>query len=134
MTSHDSEIGGLAIEKNWITPEQFNECREAQDAAAKLGVQGRLLDIMVQRGVLSQEQANKLERAATGQTHKIEGYHLLTKLGAGGMGAVYKARQEGMNREVAVKILPPKFASNQTFLDRFYREAQSMAKLQHPNI
>ncbi len=134
MTSHDSEIGSLAIEKNWITPEQLNECREAQDAAAKLGVQGRLLDIMVQRGVLSQDQANKLERAAAGQSHKIEGYHLLTKIGAGGMGAVYKARQEGMNREVALKILPPKFASNQTFLDRFYREAQSMAKLQHPNI
>ena len=52
----------------------------------------------------------------------------------GGMGAVYKAYQDSLERRVAVKILPPKFSAEQGFSDRFKVEARAMAKLNHTNI
>jgi serine/threonine protein kinase len=52
----------------------------------------------------------------------------------GGMGAVYKAYQESLDRWVAVKILPPKFGEEKEFVERFKSEARTMAKLNHTNI
>ena len=65
---------------------------------------------------------------------RIGGFEVLEKLGQGGMGAVFKARQISMDRIVALKILPPKLAANGEYIQRFIREAQSAAKLNHPNI
>lgn len=59
---------------------------------------------------------------------------LIELLGRGGMGAVYKARQATLNRLVAVKILPPEIGRKPAFAERFAREAQSLARLNHPNI
>ncbi len=55
-------------------------------------------------------------------------------VGAGGMGAVYKARQEGLDRIVALKVLPEEFGHDVKFALRFTREARTLAKLNHPNI
>lgn len=52
----------------------------------------------------------------------------------GGMGAVFKARQESLDRPVAIKILPPEFGAQQDFAERFKSEARAMAKLNHTNI
>ncbi len=59
---------------------------------------------------------------------------LLDLLGKGGMGAVYKARQRGLDRLVAVKILPPEVGRDPAFAERFTREARAMARLSHPHI
>lgn len=59
---------------------------------------------------------------------------ILELLGVGGMGAVYKARQEGLDRVVALKILPEEFGHDMKFALRFTREARTLAKLNHPNI
>ncbi|HWI56334.1 MAG TPA: serine/threonine-protein kinase, partial [Bacillota bacterium] len=59
---------------------------------------------------------------------------VLGLLGAGGMGAVYRARQRGLDRLVALKILPPKFSNDPAFAERFAREARTLARLNHPNI
>ncbi|MCW8130811.1 MAG: protein kinase [Planctomycetota bacterium] len=64
----------------------------------------------------------------------VGGFELLSVLGEGGMGTVYKARQAGLDRIVALKILSPKIANNQTFITRFQREARASAKLNHPNV
>ena len=64
----------------------------------------------------------------------VGGFDLLDKLGQGGMGAVFKARQKSLDRIVAVKVLPPSIAKNAKFIERFQREARASAKFNHPNI
>jgi Tol biopolymer transport system component len=64
----------------------------------------------------------------------IAHYRIVSKLGEGGMGAVYRATDTKLNRDVAIKILPPAFAEDATRMQRFEREAQLLAALNHPNI
>ena len=61
-------------------------------------------------------------------------YEVLSLIGAGGMGEVYRARDARLNRDVAVKVLPQSFAADQERLRRFTLEAQSAGTLNHPNI
>src|SRR5687768_8259800 len=61
-------------------------------------------------------------------------YEIVSPLGAGGMGEVYRARDTKLNRDVAIKVLPQLFASDPERLQRFDREAQTLAGLNHPNI
>jgi eukaryotic-like serine/threonine-protein kinase len=61
-------------------------------------------------------------------------YRVLSRLGAGGMADVYLAQDEQLDREVAVKLLHRRFAEDAAFVERFRREAQSAASLQHPNV
>ncbi|MEO8359618.1 MAG: serine/threonine-protein kinase [Vicinamibacteria bacterium] len=61
-------------------------------------------------------------------------YDVTRLLGKGGMGAVYLAREAALDREVAIKVLPPDRSATQDSRDRFRREARTAAKLSHPNI
>jgi serine/threonine protein kinase len=79
---------------------------------------------------LSDSQRN--EGALAGQ--KLAGYHLLARIGIGGMGEVYKATQISLGRKVALKILAPELTADPTYVQRFLSEAKAAARLNHPNI
>ena len=65
---------------------------------------------------------------------KLGPYEILSSLGAGGMGEVYRARDARLNRDVAIKILPASFSSDPDRLQRFAQESRAAAALNHPNI
>lgn len=69
---------------------------------------------------------------AAGQ--KLGPYEISAPLGAGGMGEVYRAKDTRLGREVAIKILPAEFSSNQNRMERFEQEARAASALNHPNI
>src|SRR5262245_9046209 len=68
------------------------------------------------------------------QGTRIGPYEIVAKLGAGGMGEVYRARDTRLGRDVAVKVLPERFSADRDRLQRFDREARAAAALSHPNI
>lgn len=61
-------------------------------------------------------------------------YQILEKIGEGGMGQVYKAKHTFLDKLVALKVLAQHLASNQQFVERFFREAKSCGKMDHPNV
>jgi eukaryotic-like serine/threonine-protein kinase len=65
---------------------------------------------------------------------KLGPYEIVSLVGAGGMGEVYRARDSRLRREVAVKILPPSFAQDVERLRRFEQEVRVVGALNHPNI
>src|SRR5215213_10802981 len=68
------------------------------------------------------------------KSSQIPGYQLLGKLGKGAMATVYKARQNSLDRIVAVKVLPKRSSGDPEFVDRFYKEGKAAARLSHNNI
>jgi eukaryotic-like serine/threonine-protein kinase len=81
----------------------------------------------------TQPMADPSSKSRKGVT-QLGDFKLVRKLGQGGMGTVYLARQLGLDRDVAVKTLTKELSRNKSAVQRFLREARSMAKLKHPNI
>jgi serine/threonine protein kinase len=95
-----------------------------------------LLEIMVESRVLTRSQMVRLlqEAGETSKKFQIPGYQVISKIGKGSMGVVYKARQMSVDRVVAIKILLDSLAQNREFIKRFEREAKIAARLAHNNI
>jgi serine/threonine protein kinase len=96
-----------------------------------------LLATAVTDNIDSRSRATVTPRVSTAEQKPpslLGDFRIVSKIGEGAMGVVYKAFQVSAEREVAVKILFPHMARNQKLLERFYREARSMGHLSHPNI
>lgn len=97
------------------------------------GDQAVAIEHLVARGLLTQFQVDALREGHAADL-RIGNYDLLDRLGAGGMGTVYKARHRRMKRIVALKVLSANISKNAMFVARFQREVETIAALGHPNI
>jgi serine/threonine-protein kinase len=133
----DISFGQIALFKGMVTREHLREVVEIQNKLRAMGLMPKKVgEILLEKDFISPSQVNEI-LAIQKQLHakrEIAGYEILEKLGQGGMGTVYKARQKSMERIVALKILPRRLAKNKEFIQRFLREAQASAKLNHENI
>src|SRR5258708_11526556 len=68
------------------------------------------------------------------EPRRLASYMLLEPIGHGGMAVVYRARQESLDRTVAVKVLSENLAASSEFMERFRREARTAASMRHPNV
>ena len=135
----ESNLERSIIRRGLATPAEIEACKAYR---SKLAAQGEgspgqsLLDVMVGAKVLTKGQMARLlqERGEASRKLEIPGYAIIEKLGKGSMGVVFKARQNSVNRIVAIKILLDSLAQNKEFIRRFEREAQIAAKLSHNNI
>ena len=141
-TTHPSEfdtlIGKVVVDQGLATTEEVHGCldqlrdlrRDNEDHGPSLA------EMLIQRGCVTRAQMDRLSPQLEEQRagHQIPGYKVYKKLGAGAMATVFLAKQLSLDRMVAIKVLPPRFTTNQEFVQRFYAEGRAAAKLNHPNI
>ena len=130
-------FGAIAIKLGFTTLEKIDECLRLQEKMKELGVAAKKLgEIMLAKGYVTDAQVKEIFKyqGMKGGHTSIHGYKILTKIGQGAMGSIYKALQISMDRIVAIKCLAAKYALNTKFRDRFLREARAVAKLNHQNI
>jgi WD40 repeat protein/serine/threonine protein kinase len=114
-----------------LTPSQLNEA--TLELQARFPEPRALARELVQRGWLTPFQINQLFQGRTSEL-MLGPYLLLERLGEGGMGQVFKARHQLMNRLVALKLIRKERLSAPNAVRRFYREVEGISRLAHPNI
>ena len=137
LTFTESLFGQIVVQWRMVKEEQVKECLAAQQQDRTNGQSMRPLgQIMMDKGYIteSQVQAALDEQKFRSGPRSLSNYYLLEQVGEGGMGSVYKASDRKNEREVALKVLHPKWAREKTFLERFKREAGMGLRLNHPNI
>jgi serine/threonine-protein kinase len=157
LTEADKHVAAMAVSVYGVDRARVKQAYQAVLKARAQGQEASLLEVLLAQELLAPDQAKEL-RLALATTHldpaappnrrdgppaeagspfelrKLGDYRILRRLGEGGMGSVYLGYQEAGGRHVAIKVLPDHLASNQAYVDRFYREAKSGALLDHPNI
>jgi len=135
-TNYDTVFGKMAAEQGLCTNEELR--RAIKELQERRKVNPTILkELMIDLGYITSTQAERLKitiKESKAVAHKIPGFQVLGKIGAGAMAFVYKARQISLNRMVAIKILPKRFSENPEYVERFYKEGQAAGKLNHPNI
>jgi serine/threonine protein kinase/N-acetylneuraminic acid mutarotase len=124
-----AELLTFLQDHGFLSPPQAQQA----GAATKSGDTRALARELVERNWITSYQADQLLQGR-GAGLVLGPYHVLDKLGEGGMGQVFKARHVGMDRLVALKVIPREFVANHVALERFRREVRAVAKLSHPNI
>lgn len=123
--------------KGFASPRHIKEAKQIQEVMKKKGKEMTLADIMIAKRYITLTQLKKLTPPVDEGSEvfpEIEGYEILKKIRKGGMGTVYKAKQISMDRVIALKILAPELADDETYVQRFITEAKAVAKLNHENI
>ena len=136
----------LAVENGLVTEMQVQECLAAQSQAQAENSDGTATDtieaIMLAKSFMTEDQIRAVKTALgrlqrdeeKGDALRIGNYEIIGKIGDGGLGTVYKARQISMSREVAVKVLHKKWLGDEEFKKRFLLEARLAGRLSHQNL
>ncbi len=135
-TNIDSILGKLVVEKNLCTSTEVQECLDIMRKRSTSDNPTTLADALESRGYATKSQIERLTStiAESRPSHRIPGFQILEKIGAGAMATVFKAKQLSLDRTVAVKVLPKRLSENPEYVERFYKEGKAAAMLNHNNI
>jgi len=136
-TLEDLRLGQLAVAHGLAQPTEIEECLAEQHRGEQAGRYLQLGEILIDRGFVTRRQLERLtalQQETVQKVTKIGAYELIRKIGEGGMGAVYQARDTRNGNIVALKVLPRSRAKDETFLERFKSEAHAAFELDHVNI
>lgn len=135
-TNIDTFVGRLVVDQGLATPEEVQQCLEHARLQVQEDNQRSLVELLVSSDYITKRQAERLKKQAEAErgSQQIPGYKVMSKLGAGAMATVWKARQLSLDRYVAIKVLPRRFTHDVQFIERFYAEGRAAAQLNHPNI
>lgn len=130
----DTMVGAMVVELGLATKDEVDEAARERNKDDPNGKS--LAQLLIEKQFVTEKQLNRLRSQAEAERsqQQIPGYVVISKLGAGAMAAVFKAKQVSLDRMVAIKVLPRKFSGNRQFIERFYAEGRAAAQLNHPNI
>jgi len=135
----DVEFLRAAVACGALAPGSARDILAALEKVERLGARSSAREIAVNRGLLNREQAETIAASTPSATpakpgNRLGNFMLLSRIGSGGMGVVFRAIQLTTGRHVALKLLPRRLARDKAYVGRFLREAQAAARLDHPNI
>ncbi len=135
-TRSDSLLGKLVVEQKLCTSDELGDCLSLQAELERENNRRSLADILLANGYVTQTQLRRISGSIEEQKtfQQIPGFQIISKLGAGAMATVYKARQISLDRMVAIKVLPKRMSESQEFVNRFYQEGKAAARLNNANI
>gem|GEM_PF-2505640 len=135
LAHSEERLGHVAVDMEFMATPQVDACREelmrrknAGDAGAAFG------EIAVERGFISRDDLAILEAEEKRRRRLINGYEIIDLIGSGTIATVYRALQRAMDREVALKILHPRLATDPDFVKSYIAEAQAVSRFHHPHI
>ena len=136
-TDRQAYLGQILVKNLLAKPEDIQRALEIQAEEQQSGKTARPLGrIMVDLGLLTPDQLERVleEQRRRAGMNRLGAYEIVSRLGEGGMGAVYKGRETESGRFVAIKVLNRRYADNAGFLTRFKRESTVGRELDHPHI
>jgi len=139
---HELDFATIAIGHKVVSREQIEAAQQVLQQEGLAGKPRRELeDVLLERGWIKAEAVwaiykarDRMHRDAQSRGQRIGGYEIQGKLGEGGLGVVYKARQMSMGRIIALKVLHEKWAHDDEFRKRFLVEARLVGRLSHQNL
>ena len=131
MNSSEEIIWGrYALNRQKINRSQLQKCIEKQGRLKAKGINKSLPHLMVKYGFVDEDSAKQIMNLEG----MFPGYTIQKILGGGGLGVVYLAHSQKLDKAVAIKLLNPEYTDNTIILNRFLREIAITKKLDHPNI
>ncbi len=132
----ETMLGKVVVESGLVTPDELDLCNQILRDSKQADNPQTLGDLLVANDYATGHQLGRLRADFEAQksSQRIPGYKIRRKVGSGAMATVFLAHQVSLDRSVAIKVLPKKFSDNKSFIERFYQEGRSVAKLNHPNI
>ncbi|MEW6359217.1 MAG: SUMF1/EgtB/PvdO family nonheme iron enzyme [Planctomycetota bacterium] len=131
----DELFAEVAVRERILMPHQIEECRRAVEAAQKIGLRASLYEVAVDKGFVSKHEVLNLLSPIIkgGGRPRVGNYEVISKIGSGRMGVVYKAEQTSLRRIVALRVLPVRFTSDDALVTALTDEARRASTLMHHN-
>lgn len=131
----NERLGHVAVDMGLMTKEQVREA-QLQVVVSNAGEGGNMTFVQAaeEMGFLRPDDVAALETEERRRRRLISGYEIIDMVGSGTIATVYHARQLAMDRDVALKILHPRLASDPVFVRAYLAEAQAVSRFHHPNI